>query len=87
MLECTKQKTPQFLVSTPQSVRMKLIRPFINILLFLAYFIFFGRYSIKKYLKGDVVINRNVEMTDNISPPGTVHIILHSQCSGYRQKG
>ena len=49
---------------------MDLIRPFINILLFLAYFVFFGRYSIKRYLKGDVVVNRNTEMTDNISPPG-----------------
>ena len=50
---------------------MDFIRPFINILLFLAYFVFFGRHSIKRYLKGDVVVNRNTEMTDDISPPGT----------------
>ena len=53
---------------------MDLIRPFINILLFLAYFVFFGRHSIKRYFKGDVVVNRNIEMSDVISPPGTKFI-------------
>ena len=57
---------------------MDFIRPFINILLFLAYFVFFGRHSIKRYFKGDVVVNRNIEMTDNISPPGTKFIIFSS---------
>ena len=51
---------------------MEVSRPLVNILLFVAYFVFFGRYSMEKYLKGDVVINRNIEMTDNVSPPGIV---------------
>ena len=53
---------------------MDFLRLFISMLLFVAYFVFFGRYSMKKYLKGDVVVNRNTEMTDNISPPGTKFI-------------
>ena len=61
----------QFKSNAIQGVKiMEVSRPLVNILLFVAYFVFFGRYSMKKYLKGDVVINRNTEMTDNVSPPG-----------------
>ena len=47
------------------------IRLIVNILLFLAFFFFFGRNSIEKYLKGDVTINRNEYKNYNVSPPGT----------------
>ena len=50
---------------------MEVLRPFINILLFVAYLLFFGRVSIEKYLKGDVTINRNEFKKYNVIPPGT----------------
>ena len=49
---------------------MQVLRPFINILLFVAFLLFFGRNSIEKFLKGDVIINRNVAEAFNISQPG-----------------
>ena len=49
---------------------MQVLRPFINILLFVAFLLFFGRNSIEKFLKGDVIINRNVVEAFNISQPG-----------------
>ena len=49
---------------------MEVLRPFINILLFVAYLLFFGRISIEKYLKGDVTVNRNEYKNYNVSPPG-----------------
>ena len=53
---------------------MEVVRPFVNILLFIAFMVFFGRNSLEKYLKGDVVINRNVNKTVNISQPGIMKI-------------
>ena len=63
----------QLMINARPGGTMEVSRPFVSILLFVAYFVFFGRYSIKKYFKGDVVINRNIEMTANISPPGAIH--------------
>ena len=50
---------------------MEWLRPFVNILLFIAYLLFFGKNSLEKYYKQDVIINRNLETPLNISPPGT----------------
>ena len=48
---------------------MEVLRPFVNILLFVVFFWFFGRNSLEKYLKGDVIISRNTDrMVDNIQP-------------------
>ena len=48
---------------------MEVLRPFVNILLFVVFFWFFGRNSHEKYLKGDVIISRNTDrMVDNIQP-------------------
>ena len=67
-------------------VTMELLRPFVNILLFIAYLLFFGKNSLEKYYKQDVIINRNLETPLNISPPGTnlnvlfllsIYLLLH----------
>ena len=65
---------------------MEWFRPFVNILLFIAYLLFFGKNSLEKYYKQDVIINRNLETPLNISPPGTnlnvlfllsIYLLLH----------
>ena len=65
---------------------MEWLRPFVNILLFIAYLLFFGKNSLEKYYKQDVIINRNLETPLNTSPPGTnlnvlfllsIHLLLH----------
>ena len=67
-------------------VTMEWLRPFVNILLFIAYLLFFGKNSLEKYYKQDVIINRNLETPLNISPPGTnlnvlfllsIYLLLH----------
>ena len=50
---------------------MEVVRLIVNILLFLAFFVFFGRKSMEKYFKGDVTINRNEFKNYNVIPPGT----------------
>ena len=61
---------------------MEVVRPFVNILLFLAFLVFFGRKSLERYLKGDVVINRNVNKTVNISQPGiTMVYVAINECN------
>ena len=44
-------------------------RPIVNILIFVACLLFFGKNSLEKYYKQDVIINRNLETPLNISPP------------------
>ena len=51
-------------------VTMEVLRPFVNISLFVAFFWFFGRNSVEKYLKGDVIISRNTDRTVDIIQPG-----------------
>ena len=51
-------------------MNMKVLRVFINILLFVLYVIFFGKDSFKKYQLGDTIVTRNTEPSSVINSPG-----------------
>lgn len=51
-------------------MNMKVLRVFINILLFVLYVIFFGKDSFKKYQLGDTIVTRNTEPSSIINSPG-----------------